>query len=60
LNGRKDMVFFHTGKNDVDTTYRYIQHQEEHHKIQTFREELELLKEFKVEYDEQYIFQDLI
>ena len=46
---------------DVDTIYKYIQNQDEHHKVQTFREEyLELLKEFKVEYDEQYIFQDLI
>jgi putative transposase len=46
---------------DVDTIYKYIQNQEEHHRVQTFREEyLELLKEFKVEYDEQYIFQDMI
>lgn len=46
---------------DVDTIYKYIQHQEDHHKIQTFGEEyLELLKEFKVEYDAQYIFQELI
>ena len=53
-------VFSYSQK-DVDTVYKYIQHQEEHHKSQTFREEyLELLKEFKVEYDEQYIFQDLI
>ena len=45
----------------VDTVYRYIQNQEEHHKIQTFREEyLGLLKEFKVEHDVQYIFQDLL
>jgi putative transposase len=45
----------------VDTIYKYIQQQEEHHKIQTFSQEyLELLKEFKVEYDVQYIFQDLI
>ena len=48
-------------QNDVDTIYKYVQNQEEHHKIQTFREEyLDLLKEFKVEYDEQYIFQDMI
>ena len=46
---------------DIDTIYKYIQNQEEHHKIQTFREEyLDLLKEFKVEYDEQYLFQELI
>ena len=46
---------------DVDPIYKYVQNQEEHHKIQTFREEyLDLLKEFKVEYDEQYISQDMI
>lgn len=45
----------------VDTIFKYIQNQEEHHKIQTFSQEyLALLKEFKVEYDAQYIFQDLI
>ena len=43
------------------SVYKYIQHQEEHHKIQTFTEEyLELLIEFKVEYDKQYIFQEMI
>jgi len=53
-------VFSYSQK-DVDTVYKYIQHQEEHHKVQTFRQEyVELLKEFKVEYDEQYIFQGLI
>ncbi len=52
---------FSYSQRDVDTVYKYIQYQVEHHKIQTFREEyLELLKEFRVEYDEQYIFQDLI
>ena len=51
---------FSYSRKDVDEVYKYIQHQEEHHKIQTFREEyLELLKEFKVEYDEQYIFQEM-
>ena len=45
----------------IDTIYKYIQNQEEHHKIQPFREEyLTLLKEFKVGYDEQYIFQELV
>ena len=48
-------------QNDLDSIYKYIQNQEEHHKKQTFREEyLELLKEFQVEYDEQYIFKELI
>ena len=45
----------------VDTVYKYIQNQETHHKIQTFGEGYrELLKEFRIEYDEQYIFQDMI
>jgi REP element-mobilizing transposase RayT len=47
-------------QSDLDSIYKYIQNQEEHHKTQTFRGEyLDLLKEFKVTYDEQYIFRDL-
>ena len=46
---------------DVDMIYKYIQNQEEHHRKQTFRKEyLELLTEFQIEYDEQYIFQEMI
>jgi REP element-mobilizing transposase RayT len=53
-------VFSYSQK-EMYAVYKYIQHQEEHHKVHTFREEyLELLKEFNVEYDAQYIFQDLI
>ena len=48
-------------QSDVDTIYKYIQNQEEHHKKQKFRDEyLDLLKEFKVEYDEQYTFKELV
>ena len=46
---------------DIDMIFKYIQNQEEHHRKQTFRDEyLELLKEFEIEYDEQYIFEELI
>ena len=46
---------------DVDMIYKYVQNQEEHHQKQTFRKEyLELLNEFQIEYDEQYIFQEMI
>ena len=52
---------FSYSQQDLDRVYKYIQHQEEHHKVQNFREEYSaLLKEFKVEFDQQYIFQDLI
>jgi len=45
----------------IDTVYKYIKNQEEHHKVHAFRDEyIELLKEFKVEYDEQYLFQAMI
>ncbi len=43
-------------QNDVDSIYKYIQNQEEHHRVFTFREEyVDLLKEFKVEYGAIYI-----
>jgi len=46
---------------DLDSIYKYIQNQEEHHKTQTFREEyLNILNEFNIAFDEQYIFQELV
>ena len=46
---------------DVDPIYKYVQNQEEHHRTKTFREEyLDLLKEFEISYDQQYIFNELI
>ena len=46
---------------DVDMIYKYVRNQEEHHQKQTFRNEyLELLNEFEIEYDDQYIFQEMI
>lgn len=40
--------------------YKHIQNQETHHKKQTFREEyLDFLANFKIPYDEQYIFHEL-
>jgi REP element-mobilizing transposase RayT len=52
---------FSYSQSHVDEVYKYIQNQEAHHKKQTFRDEyLDLLNKFKVEYDEQYIFQDLV
>ena len=48
-------------KSMVNTIFKYVQNQEEHYKIQTFNEEyLDLLKEFKVEYENRYSFRSLI
>ena len=52
---------FSYSQTSVDAVYKYIQNQEEHHKKQTFRDEyIAFLTAFKVEYDEKYIFQDLV
>ena len=52
---------FSYSQSQVDKVYKYIQNQEQHHKKQTFRNEyLGFLKKFKVAYDEQYIFQEMV
>ena len=52
---------FSYGQSQIDRVYKYIQNQEAHHKKQTFRSEyMDFLKKFKVDYEEQYIFQDLV
>lgn len=46
---------------DIERVFKYIQNQEEHHRSKKFKEEyLELLKEYQIEYDEQYLFEELI
>jgi putative transposase len=46
---------------DVDQIYNYVMNQEVHHQKQSFKEEyLDLLKEFGLTYDEQYIFHEMI
>ena len=46
---------------DVDQIYNYVKNQQEHHQKKSFREEyLDLLKEFEIAYDEQYLFQELM
>ena len=42
-----------------DTLKKYIENQEEHHKKTSFREEVRaLLKEYNIEYNEQYLWTD--
>lgn len=48
---------FSHSKSQRDTVINYIIHQEEHHKIKSFKEEyLKMLNDFEVEYDEKYLF----
>lgn len=52
---------FSYGQSQVDSVYKYILNQEEHHKKQSFRDEyLSFLKLFKIDYDERYIFSDMM
>jgi putative transposase len=52
---------FSYSKSQVDSVFKYIQNQEEHHKSQTFREEyIEMLTKFGIEYEEKYLFEELI
>ena len=48
---------FSYAKSQVPNVIRYIQNQEDHHKKRTFTEEyVELLKEFEIDFNQQYIF----
>ena len=52
---------FSYGKSQIKEVILYIENQEQHHKKKTFIEEyLDFLKKFEVEYDEKYIFKELV
>jgi len=52
---------FSYSHSDIHNVYRYIQNQEQHHKKQTFKTEyIQMLEYHQIEYDERYIFEDLI
>ena len=52
---------FSYGKSQIKNVIAYIENQEQNHRVKTFREEyIEFLQKFVIEYDERYIFQELI
>jgi REP element-mobilizing transposase RayT len=52
---------FSYSKSHVKNVIDYIKNQEEHHKKESFRDEyLKFLAAFEIDYDERYIFKDLI
>ena len=52
---------FSYSHSELDSVYGYVLNQELHQKKQTFKDEyLELLQKFNVDYDDRYIFQDLV
>lgn len=51
---------FTVGRHELDVKFDYIRRQEEHHREKSFRAEyLELLKAHDIDYDEQYIFEEV-
>jgi REP element-mobilizing transposase RayT len=52
---------FSYAKSQVKNVIEYINNQEMHHQKRTFREEyLEFLKKYDIDYDERYVFKELI
>jgi REP element-mobilizing transposase RayT len=53
---QKGFGVFSYSRSQIGTVCKYIEQQEEHHRIRTFREEYEeMLKRFNVEYNKEYI-----
>ena len=52
---------FSNSHSQIDRVVKYIINQKEHHKKQVFRSEyVKMLKAYEVDYDEKYIFHDLL
>jgi putative transposase len=52
---------FSYSKSQLTAVVNYIQNQEAHHKKKTFKEEyIDFLKKFEIDYDEKFIFKELI
>ena len=52
---------FSYSKSQLNSVINYIENQEQHHKKKTFREEyINFLEKFEVDYDEKFIFKELI
>ncbi len=52
---------FSYSKSHTDRVYHYIENQEQHHKKENFKEEyIKLLEVYEVDYDDRYLFEDLI
>ena len=52
---------FSNSRSQIDAVVKYIINQKQHHLKKSFRDEyLEILKDYDVEYNEKYIFQELV
>ncbi len=52
---------FSNSRSQIDGVVKYVLNQKEHHKKITFRDEyLKLLKNYEIDFDEKYLFHDLL
>ncbi len=57
FNWQEGYGAFSYSHSQIDSVFKYILNQKEHHKRVTFREEyLDFLKKFEINYDEKYLF----
>jgi putative transposase len=58
LPARQGYGVFSCSQKELDVVFRYIQNQEEHHKRTRFREEyIELLRQFQIEFKDDFLFE---
>ena len=52
---------FSYSQSHIDAVFHYTENQEKHHETQTFREEyIEMLRRYEVDFNEDYLFDELI
>jgi putative transposase len=57
FNWQEGYGAFSYSHSQIDSVYKYVMNQKEHHKKTSFKEEyLSFLKKFEIEYDEKYLF----
>jgi putative transposase len=55
---QESFAAFSYSHSHVDNVYKYIENQEEHHRVKTFREEyIELLEKFELPFEDRYLFE---
>lgn len=60
FNWQEGYGAFSFSHSQIDKVVRYLDHQTQHHKKQTFREEyIQLLKKYNIPFDEKYILLDI-
>jgi putative transposase len=56
FNWQEGFGAFSYGRSQLDSVVKYIENQEQHHSKKTFKEDT-LLKRFRIDYDDRYLFE---